>query len=123
MNRTFSVAALLLSFLIALLITVVAWWAQRDGNRRREWLAAAAVAGVLLLLGVVDLLASTPRETPFTTVIFGATFPVLGALGLLRATRRVHAWIRLPLAYAVTLFLLYGGLLVGGTLVPRWFVF
>ena len=123
MHRTFSVSALVVSFLIPLVITVVLWFANRGGQRRQLWLAAAATGGVLLVLGVIDLATSSPRETPYTTAILGAALPVLGTAALLRATRILHTWVRLPLAYVVCVVLFYGGLLLGATIVPRWFKF
>ena len=123
MHDTFSRAAIATSFAIAVLITVAMWIAHGRLERRRFWLSAAALTALLTAIGVVDLLAASPRETPFTTVIFGAALPVFGVAGLIRATRLLPTWVRLPLAYVVAVILLYGGLLIGATLVPRVFIF
>lgn len=123
MQDTFSVAAIVVSFLIALLITAVMWVAHGRLEQRRFWLTACVLTAALLIIGVIDLLAATPRETPFTTVILGAAMPVFGVAGLIRATRLLPAWVRLPIAYCVAVILLYGGLLLGATVVPRLFIF
>jgi hypothetical protein len=123
MHRTFSITALVVSLLIPLVITAVLWFANRSGQRRPLWVAAGGLGGALLLLGVIDLARSSPRETPYTTAILGAALPVLGTAALLRATRRLHTWVRVSVAYVVCVVLFYGGLLLGATIVPRWFDF
>ena len=123
MQDTFSVAAIVTSFGIAFLITLVMWMAHGRFEQRRFWLSATVLTAALVAIGVVDLLSATPRETPFTTVILGAAMPVFGVAGLIRATRLLPAWLRLPLAYCVAVILLYGGLLLGATIVPRFFIF
>jgi hypothetical protein len=123
MQDTFSVAAIVTSFAIALLITVAMWIAHGRLERRRFWLSATALTAALIAIGVVDLLAASPRETPFTTVIVGAALPVFGVAGLIRATRLLPTWVRVLLAYVVAVILLYGGLLLGATIVPRFFIF
>src|SRR3954466_13352624 len=84
MQDTFSKAAIVISFTIALLITVAMWLAHARLERRRFWLSATALTALLIVIGVVDLLAASPRETPFTTVILGAALPVFGVAGLIR---------------------------------------
>jgi hypothetical protein len=76
---------------------------------------------VLIAIGVLDLLRQEPRETHMATVILGGTLPVLGALGTLRGTRRVSKrWIRWPLIFLMTFVLLFVGLLIGATVLPRY---
>jgi hypothetical protein len=111
--------ALFLGSLVALAITVAFLFAAR-GTRRREWITAGVLGAVLLTLGLVDVLRASPRETHLATVFTGAVIPVLGALGFVRATAPMRARFRWPLVFVVTLVLLFGALLVGATMVPRF---
>lgn len=118
-NSALDVTAIVLGAAIALAITAALGWALRDGNKKRGWLTAGVVFGVLVLLGVVDLLRHSPRETPFSTVVVGVALPVLGTLGILFGTRRVRTWLRWTLAFATAFLLVFGGLLLG-TVLTRW---
>lgn len=121
-NATMDIPALLVAMGVATAITAVLAWALRDGDSRRGWIAAGALTGVLLVIGVGDLVRHSPRETPFTLLLLGVVPPVLGALGVLRGTRRLRPWLRLPLVYATALLLLFGGFLLGAV-VSRWLPF
>jgi uncharacterized membrane protein HdeD (DUF308 family) len=112
--------ALLLAILVAATITVSLGYAQRGDDRRRSWLTAAALTVVLIGIGLADLLQETPRETHVATLFIGIPLPVLGAMGLLRATRRARPWLRWTSVYLVTLVLLLGGLLLGAAVAPRF---
>src|SRR5688572_10449200 len=79
---------------VALLISGGLVLALRGDNARRGWIVATALFLALCALGVVDLLRYSPRETTFSNVVIGFLLPVLGTLGILRATRRVRPWIR-----------------------------
>ena len=112
--------ALALAGTIALAITVSLAWADRSGSSRRPWLVAGALGAVLITIGLVEILTATPREVHVATVLVGIPVPVLSALGLIRATRRVRPWIRWPAVFVATLVLLFAGLLVGAAVVPRY---
>jgi hypothetical protein len=109
-------AALTLAALIAVGITAALMHAHRGDNHRRGWIGAGIVAAVLLAIGVVDLMAAPRHEIPIATVIVGATLPVLGALGMIRATRRVRPWVRWLMVFGTAFVLLFGGLLLGATI-------
>ena len=113
------VPALLISIIVALAITVALMVAHRGDNHRRGWLAAGGVSAALIAIGLIDLLRVTPRETNIGAVIVGAALPVLGALGMIRGTRRVRPWIRWPMVFLTAYALLFGGLLIGATLASR----
>lgn len=113
-------AALLLGLLVALAITVAFMLATR-GSRRREWITGGMLAAVLVALGLLDLLRAAPRETHLATVFLGAAIPVLGALGLTRATTPMRPYFRWPLVFLTTLVLLFGAVLLGATVVPKYF--
>jgi hypothetical protein len=115
------IPALILSVVIAAAITVALELAHADDNHRRGWIVSGAVAAVLTLLIMADLLRATPRQTPLITAVFGGVLPVLGALGLVRGTRRMRPWIRWPLVFITAFILLYGGLLLGATYGTRLF--
>jgi hypothetical protein len=113
-------AALALALGIALIIDVALGWADRGAIPRRSWLMAAALAAVLMTLGLIEVLAAKPREVHFATVLTGVPLPILGGLGLIRATRRMRPWVRWPVIYLATLMLLFAGLLIGAAMVPRY---
>jgi intracellular septation protein A len=113
-------AALALALGVTLVIDVALGWADRDAIPRRSWLMAAALAAVLTTIGLVEILTAKPREVHMATVFTGVLAPVLGALGLIRATRRVRPWARWPIIYVSTLVLLFAGLLIGAALLPRY---
>jgi UDP-N-acetylmuramyl pentapeptide phosphotransferase/UDP-N-acetylglucosamine-1-phosphate transferase len=112
-------SALFLGILVALTITVAFLFAVR-GTRRREWITAGVLAAALLAIGLVDLLRASPRETHLATAFTGALIPVLGALGLARATAPMRPQFRWPLVFAVTFVLLLAALLFGAALVPKY---
>lgn len=118
-NSAIDVTALVVGAIIALMVTGALGWALRSGGTRRGWMGAGGLFLALTALGVIDLLRHSPRETPFGIVIIGALLPVLGTLGLLRATRSVRPWIRWPLAFLLAFVLVFGGLLLGAA-VSRW---
>lgn len=115
--------ALLLAILIAVAIATSLLRAFKDENIRRAWIVAGILAAVPLLLGAVDLLRESPRETPISTPLVGATVPVLGALGMVRGTRGVRMRFRWPLVFVTAFALIFGGLLMGAALVPRLLAF
>jgi hypothetical protein len=120
MDSAIDYAALALALGITLIIDVALGWADRDAVPRRSWLMAAALAAVLTTIGLVEILTATPREVHVATVLIGVPSPILGALGLIRATRRMRPWVRWPIIYLATLLLLFAGLLVGAALMPRY---
>lgn len=119
MTQVVDLPALLIAIGIALLITVALMRAHAVENHRRGWITAAILAAALSIIGVIDLLRATPRETHISTVIVGAALPVLGALGMIRGTRGVRPWIRWPLVFLTAFLLLFGGLLIGATFASR----
>jgi hypothetical protein len=113
--------ALFLAVLISLGVSVAMIAAHGTNNRRRGWIVAGALAAALAAVGVADLMRETPRETHMATVVLGSLFPVFGALGAIRGTNRIsRRWIRWPLIFLATFALLFAGLLMGATLVPRY---
>lgn len=113
-------AALSLALAIVLVVVVALAWADRDALPRRSWLMAAALAAVLMTIGIVEVLTAKPREVHVAAILIGVPSPILGALGLIRATRRMRPWVRWPVIYVSTLVLLFAGLLVGAAMVPRY---
>jgi Na+/phosphate symporter len=120
MSNAFDVGALLLGVVVAALITGAVAFGQRGEGRRRVWIVAGIAAAVLMAAGVFDLLREEPRETHLATVFIGIPLPVLGAVLLQRAMRRVRPWIRWAVVFLVTLALLFVGLLIGGAIAPRF---
>ncbi len=112
--------ALWLGLAIALVITVVVVVAHRDDNLRRGWIAAAALAVVLLALGLVDLQRASQRDTHLLAPILGAILPAAGASAMARASRRMRPWLQWPLVFVAALVLLFGGLLFGAAVAPRY---
>jgi hypothetical protein len=113
--------ALVLAVAISLVVSATLIAAHGTNNRRRGWIVAGALAAALLAIGVADLVREEPRETHMATVVLGSLFPVFGALGAIRGTHRIsRPWIRWPLIFLATFALLFVGLLVGATLVPRY---
>ena len=115
--------ALALAITIALGITVALWLAHRGENERRGWIAAATLAALLLAIGLADLLSAVPRETHLATVFVGAPLPALGAMGMIVGTRRVRPGYRWPMVFVTAFALLFGGLIIGATVVPKFFPF
>ena len=97
----------------------IAWGARHEGSLRL-WVAAAAVTAVLVAIGLVDLMREKPRETHVATLLVGIPTPVLGAVGLQYAMRRVRPWIRWLTVFLVAFVLLFVGLLVGAAILPRF---
>lgn len=120
-NSTFDYSALLIAVAIALVITAALSTAYRRENRKRLWIVAGLLTAALVGIGLIDLLRASPRETHIATVIVAPMLSVLGALGMIRGTRGVRARIRLPVVFLTALSLFFAGLLIGATLVPRWF--
>lgn len=115
--------ALALAIIIALGITVALWMAHRGENIRRGWIAAATLTAVLIAIGLADLLSAAPRETHLATAFVGAPLPVLGAMGMIGATRRVRPGFRWPMVFATAFVLLFIGLIIGATVVPKFLPF
>jgi len=113
-------AALLTSIVIALAVGGALLYADRDRNKRRGWIVAGMLTAVMAILGVLDLMRETPRETHIATAFAGAIIPVLGSLAIVWATRGVRAWIRIPVVLVTTYLLLFAGLLVGATFITRF---
>ena len=119
MQAVVDLPALLISITIALAITAALMRAHRGDNHRRGWIAAGLVTAVLIAIGMLDLARANPRETHFSTVIVAAALPVVGTLGMIRATRRVRPWVRWLMAFGTAFVLLFAGLLIGATLASR----
>ena len=119
MDHVVDFAALALGLGVTLLITVAQIWADREGPRR-GWLVSLSLAVALVALGLLDLLRETPRQTHLATAFAGGTLPVLAALGLVRATRRVRPWFRWPLVFVTTFVVLLAATLTGATLVAKY---
>ena len=83
-------------------------------------LTIVVLGAVLIAIGLVEILTARPREVHVATIVLGVPLPILGALGLIRATRRMRAWVRWPIVYVATLVLMFAGLLLGATMVPRY---
>ena len=111
--------ALILAIAVALAITVALFFGARE-SKRRAWITAGAVTAGLIVVGLLNLLRATPRETHLATVFVGAIVPVLSALGLVRATQPMRPVFRWPLVFFVTLVVLFAALLFGATMVPRY---
>jgi hypothetical protein len=121
-NSVIDYPALLLATALSLVVAGTLILAHRGENKRRAWIAAAALTVALGTLGGLDLMRESSRETHVATIILAATLPVLGAIGTIRGTRRVHQpWLRWPIVFAATFALLFAGLLIGATVLPRYF--
>ena len=112
--------ALAIGIVISLVITAAHLWADRGIGRRRSWIVSGVFAALLLALGLTDLVRQTPREIHVATVFVGAALPVLGAQGIIHATRRVRPVLRWPIAFVTTFVLLFSGLLIGAAVLPRY---
>jgi hypothetical protein len=113
------VPALLLAVVLSAVITAaLALFA--DKGTHRDWAAAGAIALAVFAIGMIDLMRETPRETFWATWIFGAAVPVAAATGVLHSTRSMRPWIRYPVVFLLTVVMLFGGLLIGATLVTRF---
>ena len=115
----FDFSAMIVAILVSLAITVAFFFAERR-TRRFAWMTAGVLAAALVSIGVIDLLRATPRETHLATVFVGGVAPVLGALALARATAPMRPYFRWPLVFLVTLVLLFGALLFGAAVMPRY---
>lgn len=104
---------------VALLITSALGWAQLN-SWSRVWIVAGILTVVLIAIGLADLLRERPRETHIATVLVGIPLPVLGAVGMQRAMRRVRPWLRWIGVFLTTLVLLFAGILIGAAMLPRW---
>ena len=104
---------------VALLITAALGWAQLN-SWSRVWIVAGILTVVLIAIGLADLLRERPRETHIATVLVGIPLPVLGAVGMQRAMRRVRPWLRWIGVFLTTLVLLFAGILIGAAMLPRW---
>src|SRR2546423_15268896 len=113
------VPALFLSILIAAAIASALLFAYREEDKRRAWIVAGILVAVIVVLGVLDLARETPRETHIATPFIAGSLPVLGALGMVRATRPVRMWVLWLLVWVSALALLFAGLLLGATTLPR----
>jgi hypothetical protein len=115
----FDFSALLLAIFVSLAITVAFFAAERR-TRRFAWITAGVLITALVTVGLIDLQRASPRETHLATVFFAGVVPVLGALGLARATAPMRPYFRWPLVFLATLVLLFVALLFGATMVPRY---
>ena len=112
--------ALTLALVVALMITATLLMAYRGVATRRAWIAAATLIGLLIAVGLADVLRETPRQTHIATVIVGAPLPVLGAMGMILATRRIRPIWSWLLTFGTAFVLLFVGLLIGAALLPRY---
>jgi cytochrome bd-type quinol oxidase subunit 2 len=112
--------ALTLAVVVALTITVSLSLAHRGEADRRAWIAAATLIALLMAVGLADVLRETPRQTHLASVFVGAPLPVVGAMGMRIATRRLRQIWRWLLTFATAFFLLFGGLLLGAAVLPRY---
>ena|SRR5438552_3772793 len=108
-------AALAVAVLISVAIATILLRAHRGESSRRGWITAAYVSATLIAIGIIDLVAAPRHEIPGATVLVGATLPVLGAVGMIHATRRVRPWVRWLMVFATAFVFLFGGLLIGAT--------
>jgi hypothetical protein len=118
-NSAVDLLALTVGAVIAAIIATTLLWADRGHAMRRVWLVGVGLATAISVLGAIDLLRASPRETPLLTVVFGSMIPVLGAIGVTRASRRVRPLLRGILVFVAAFILLFGGLLLGAALVSR----
>jgi len=118
-NSAVDFLALGLGIAVAAAIASVLLWADRGRDMRRVWIAGAVLAFFFALLGVIDLLRATPRETHAATAVVGALLPVLAAIGVTRVSRRVRPWWRWLLIFLTAFVLLFGSLLLAVTMIPR----
>src|SRR5262245_522876 len=110
MRQVFDLGALLTGVAIAAAITAVLLWAN-DGNRRvRLWTSAALLVASITAIAAFDVAREPFHETRFSTPLTAAVASTLGALGILRATRRVQPWARIGLVFTIALVLLFSGL-------------
>lgn len=119
-TSAFDFAALGTGVVVAAVITAAFAWTTRSDSWPRVWIAAAVLTLVLIAVGLADLLRERPRETHIATVLFGVPLPVLGAVGMQRALRRVRPWLRWAGVFLTALVLLFSGILIGAAMLPRW---
>lgn len=112
--------ALLLGLFIAVIVTAALMFAHRGEQNRRGWMVAGGFAALLAALGLFDLLRESPRETHLGTPFVGAILPVLGGLGMVRATRRVRPWLRWGMVFVTTFVLLFAGVLLGAAIIAKY---
>jgi len=120
MMSAVDVPAMLLAAALSAAITA-ALMLLADKGINRDWYVAGGVALAVFAIGMIDLMRETPRETHWATWIFGAAFPVAVATGLLHATRPMKRWKRIPIVFLTTYLMLFGGLLFGSSVFPRFF--
>jgi hypothetical protein len=115
------VITILIALAVAAAVTTTVWLTDRptSDGRRRTWLIAAILVVVITAIGAVDVYTRSPREIALSTLLLGATLPVAGAVGMVRATHRLRPWIRWLLAFATAFLLLFGGLLAGASYISR----
>jgi hypothetical protein len=113
-------SALLLGIGASGIITAALAWASRREGTARLWITAAALTVLLVAIGFVDLMRERPRETHIATLLVGIPIPVLGAVGLYYAMRRVRPWVRWSVIFLAGFVLLFLGLLIGAAIMPRF---
>lgn len=112
--------ALGLGIVTAGIVTAALAWAARRGGWAHLWITAGVVTLVLMAAGFVDLARERPRETHVAALLVGVPVPVLGAVGLQYAMRRVRPSIRWGVVFLVAFVLVFLGLLLGAAVVPRF---
>jgi len=117
------VPALLLAAFVAVVIATALLFAYRNEDKKRAWIVSGVLVGVAVVLGVLDLAREVPRETHIATPLIGGALPVLGALGIVRGTRGVRMWLRWSIVFVTALVLLFVGLLMGATILPRFLTY
>ena len=108
------------SVVVAAVITAALAWAAQLNSWPRVWIVAGILTAVLIAVGLADLLRERPRETHIATVLVGIPLPVLGAVGMQRAMRRVRTWLRWTGVFLTALVLLLSGILIGAAILPRF---
>lgn len=105
---------------VAALVTAALAWSARADSWPRVWIVAGVLTAAMIAVGLTDLMREQPRETHIATVLVGAPLPVLGAVGMQRAMRRVRPWLRWSGVFLTALVLLFSGMLIGAAVLPRF---
>ena len=119
MGSVVDVPALIIGIVVALGITAALLVAHRGDNHRRGWIVAGIVVLAVGTLAAIDVARESPRETNFTTPFLTALIATIATLGIIRATRRVHPWLRAGMVFVTAFVTLLAGLLLVSTYIAK----
>lgn len=123
MDSVIDLPALITGILVAAVISSALLWANRGNDHRRAWIVSGMLIAGLTAAGAADVLREPMREMKVSTPLVASSIATLLALGMVRGTRKVSAWLRGLLVFVTALVALFGGLLFGATYVSRFLPF